>query len=322
MENQSTEELQKEVKRDGAFEEDKITNKEYKELKQFARILRLRILKDYDAVVAITGEEGVGKSACAIAIGRETDPRFSIERNELVVASPTELERKIKEMRKGSCIIADEAIKILYKQQWATKSQRWINQLYTLARKENKITCLCIPRFRDLNEYFRNHRVKFWIYVLGRGVAVVFIRDWSPFAKDPWWMDENQKILDTWFKGKRVQDIDIENKIKVLRKSRNFLMVFTFPDFNEEEKIIYKNLVASTRYEMASEEETRGAREKKYRNCIRNAVIELLKEGKSLRKIAEMFSYSTDTIKNIVGEEYKSFTQPKKQKKSFLKQLK
>src|SRR3972149_1934724 len=158
------------------------------------RTLRKRVREDYDAVIGITGEEGVSKSTLANWIGFKTDDKYSFEKNCLFSPSPKSMVDSIRNLPRFSTINADEAIKILYKQQWWL--QVFINKFYRLCRQDNKISIMCMPRFQEFNEGFRNHRILFWVHLLDRGVGVIWEKDWSPYVKDPWHFDDNQKMLD------------------------------------------------------------------------------------------------------------------------------
>lgn len=291
----------------------------YHELKQFAKILRVRTKRDWDVVCAFTGEEGSGKSCGAIQLAKLSDKNFSITQNEIIGINVKDIQDKMINLKPGAAIIADEAIKILYKQNWANKGQRFINILFTLARKENKITLLCIPRFRDLNEYFRNHRVKFWIHVIARGVGIVFVRDWSPFAKDPWWMDENQKIIDNALKSKRIHDINVELKMKILSRSKNFLTVIKFPDFTDEEREEYQQIIAPSKYEGAIESDDNiGAFAQRYKERFARIAFELIKRGMTLKQIERATGSPRSTLSSGLNSlpEYKSHLSNKKQLES------
>ncbi len=281
--------------------EEKVDIKKYKELKRFCFVLKERIKRNWDNVVAITGDEGVGKSTLAIWIGKLVDKYFNIERNEIVSTDPKELYEKITKLRKGSVLIVDEAIKILYKHEWASKTQKFLNTVYALARKENKTTLLCIPRFRDLNEFFRNHRVKFWIHVFARGKAIIFVRDWNPFAKDVWWMDYNQEIIEKWTKGKNpIVDIDLSRKIELFSKCKNFISLIEFPNLDKKTEEEYNEFVKKYSYEgigLIKKEETKSKREEKLELGLKNLIIELLNKNYPKRKIAQLVGISSDTLK-------------------------
>ena len=164
---------------------------------KFVDVLKRRVKKDWDAVVGITGEEGSSKSTLAswlVYLGCIDDGKTEEEACQkfvdYTIFSPNKnrVQEQITKSERYSIINADEAIKILYKQNWATPIQKFLNMFYALCRQENKISVLCMPRFLDFNEFFRNHRIKFWIHVVDRGVAVIFERDWFPTSSDPWFI--------------------------------------------------------------------------------------------------------------------------------------
>lgn len=289
-------------------------------LVRFAAILKKRVRADWDAVVCISGEEGSGKSALAYWLGKQIDPNFDFERNELFSVNYEGVLEKVTDP-KIKVIVGDEAIKWLYKRLWATKGQIFINQLYTLCRKENKITVLCIPRFGDLNEYFRNHRVKFWIYNLTRGLAVLFCRDWSPFTvKDPWWINENQKIIDRIRMRTYHQNVDLKKKIKMLSKCRGFLMVLAYPDFPKDAKARYEEVKNKYVYEGEAKKERQAEeslREKKDRIIQLNLIRYLIcHDKKSLKDVSQITGLNTNTIKRWIQDEewWKEYQQQKLEK--------
>ena len=213
-------------------------------LNGLAKIISDHVRKDYDSVIAITSMfEGDGKSTLALQLGLAIDPNFKLERNVLFAPTVEQMKNLIFSLPKYSVINADEAIKILYKLNWADKLSIFLNQLYALCRKENLITILCMPRFRDFNEFFRNHKIKIWIHILERGRAVIFYKDWNMFARDPWWMDENMKKLEiSKKKFKKVIDYNIDEKINIVAKTHNFVGILEFSDIPPELKTEYMRM--------------------------------------------------------------------------------
>ena len=199
---------------------------------KFVSILKRRVKKDWDAVVGITGEEGSSKSTLAswlVYLGAIQDGYNEEEALkkfvEYTIFSPNK--ERVQEQRTKSeryaIINADEAVKILYKQNWATPIQKFLNMFYALCRQENKISILCMPRFLDFNEFFRNHRIKFWIHVVDRGIACIFERDWFPSSADPWMLKEAQKLNTTIYYRKHTGDFNVEQKVQALSKLKNFI---------------------------------------------------------------------------------------------------
>lgn len=210
-------------------------------IKQFSKEIQIHLREDYDCVIAITGIfEGIGKSSLGVKLGKGIDPHFSITKN--ILYSPTQKAMKdlIFGLPKYSVVDADEAIKILYKLKWADKMTIYMNQLYALCRQENLATILPMPRIQDFVEFFRNHKIKFWLFVIERGVAAVFFKDWNPFAPDPWYMKENFKIIQKYRLNKKTIFYSRDEKIAALKRCTNFVGILEFPDLTEEEKFEYK----------------------------------------------------------------------------------
>ena len=136
-----------------------------------------RLDDDKDVVIAIDGEERIGKSTLSILLGFILDNRFDLEKNVAYLPTANEIESKFRMLKSKQYFSVDEAVKAFYKLHFMDRLQVRINEMYATEGWQNKITSLCIPRFTDLNEYFRNHRVKFWIKVIDRGKAIAFAKD-------------------------------------------------------------------------------------------------------------------------------------------------
>jgi hypothetical protein len=224
--------------------------------KYCCKALRKRVRADFDAVVGITGGEGVGKSVLANQIGYHTDKDYTLEKNCLFSPNPKNLIASIRFLPRFSTVNADEAIKILYKQQWW--QQVFINKFYRLCRQDNKISIMCMPRFSEFNEGFRNHRILFWIHLLDRGIGVAYEKSWSPFEKDPWHFDDNQKKIEKQIQGRKYGKIDLDRKINILERSDNCIGRIEFRDLDPEVRNQYKELAAKHKYEGLEDEMDKG----------------------------------------------------------------
>lgn len=236
-------------------------------IEKLGRIIRIRVKHDWDCVTAITGYEGSSKSTCSIHLAKYTDKTFELDKRMIWTANEEKVKSLISELPKYSCIVADEAIKLLHKQNWQTKLQKFLNMLFTVARDENKIVFLLMPRFTDFNEYFRNHRIFLWIHVVERGIAVVFKKEWSPFATDPWNVGYNSKILMDL--PKRKEAMDLNQKLKVLSRCKGFLCWFRYDDLDKDTKKLYKKLKNRNKYEMQYEEKSEDLKKEKINSAIR-----------------------------------------------------
>jgi hypothetical protein len=266
-----------------------------------------RVKKDKDVAMAISGYEGDGKSTLAVQIVIEvlrvlgkTDEYILENFNDYMIYSPNkdEMFQKITKPEKYAPINSDEATKALYKLNWASSSQKFLNVLFQLCRKENKINILCIPRFTDLNEYFRNHRVMFWIHILETGTAVLMIRDWSPFSRDPWHIDENRKTIDESRKRKKLGDFEIDEKITLMKKARGFVSVLKWDDLDTRFKNVYLKGKHEHSYEGIGEDGDIGTtgRNEKYKEALTKACVALKQKGLSGSEIARTLDIGRSSV--------------------------
>jgi predicted XRE-type DNA-binding protein len=197
----------------------------------FTKELKKTLLDDWDMVLALTGvREGVGKSTLEILLGYLVDKDFDLEKNMSYLPTTKEIEEKFYALNQYQLLGIDEAIKILYKLKWMDRLQVAINEMYATERKQNKATALCIPRIRDLNEQFRNHKVNINIHIVARGYAIVFRRDDFNFASvDPWHLKETDKLLEKLRMNRKIMEIGLEERMSIYRKCPTYWFDFVFP---------------------------------------------------------------------------------------------
>lgn len=275
----------------------------YVSIKLISEKARIKVRQDYDCVIAITGSEGVGKSSLAIRLGREIDDDFKMEKNILFSPIETEVKDAVTKLPKYSVIILDEAIKVLYKLNWNTKLQKMLNTLYTLCRKENKVTILCIPRLTDLSEMFRNHRVKIWIHISRRGCALIFLKNDSPFSDDTWSFRIMQKRTDkiNW------SAIDFNKQIGLVKKLPTFFGAFHFNDLDPKLKDRYITLrdKEGKKYrglDFKDPEEMFKKKIEEYKSMYEKAIMVLKKTGMKTSHIAYLFNKTPTTINVIIAK--------------------
>lgn len=210
---------------------------------QFARMIRQHLRLDNDCVIAVTSTfEGMGKSTCAAQLGKAIDKKFGFERNVLFSPTVESMKHMVANLPKYSVIDADEAIRILYKMKWGEKITIFLNQLYAICRQENLATILPMPRIQDFVEFWRNHKIKFWVFIVERGVAVIFFKDWNPFAPDPWYIKENFQTVKKYRSAKKTIYYSTEEKLNALRRCTNFVGILRFDDLQDEDKIEYNEM--------------------------------------------------------------------------------
>lgn len=231
----------------------------------FLKSIRERVKNNWDLVIAISGEEGVGKSHLAITLAMLLDKNFDLERNISYMPTYNEVITKFHALPKYSVYVIDEAIRVLDKQNWAEDLQKAIRHMYATERKQNKITFLLMPRFTDLSERFRNYRVKIWIHILARGVACIYIRDDDKDLgrSDPWHFKDNESAKRNTLGRVKISERRLENVLHIERKTMNYWFDFECAPLPMEIEAKYNELVAKYKALAIAEEEANVVEKKK-----------------------------------------------------------
>lgn len=223
-------------------------------LKELAKFIRAKLRQDDDLVIVVDGREGKGKSTLAIMLGFEVNfEDFSLTSSVLYSPKVEEMKDKMQNSPRYATIVADESIKALYKHNW--QKQTYINMLFNVVRQENKCAILVLPRFTDLNEYFRNHRCYLYIHVFERGKAVVFAYDSMIGTSDPWRIKENYALIRKRLNNKLPDFVPYEKYASALMSCSNFLMMLEFPAMPKGMSDEYKALKDKFKYEGLENEE-------------------------------------------------------------------
>ena len=276
-------------------------------LKLFVKhCIRKRIRQDFDSVIAITGENGTGKSVLAIYMSLLADPKYRLDKNCLYIPDENEFTNTFNKMHKYEVIHVDEAARSMHKHKWSSNLQQKINLLYDVeARKKQIATILILPRFTDLNEKFRNFRVRYWIHVMARGWAIIQERDADKDLDDPWHMKEYFKLKAKKTTGRSLntqENILIEEKIC----ARNFVGTLWFPDIIPTLKTEYLTQlkIAKKIDKKKTKEESESGRKElmakaKVKTKQVNGVNILLFKGANMTEASKILGISTSAIRDI-----------------------
>lgn len=272
-----------------------------------------RVTKDKDLAIAITGFEGDGKSALSIGLGLAIDRFFDLRRNVLFSPSVTEIRNKIYDLPPYTPIIADEAIKIMYKRNWGSKMQKYLNQIYAVCRSQNKISIFNIPRFTDFDEYFRNHRVKLWIHIVDslskdkdEGHAVVLSRSWNPVTNDPWGLNVFEKLmLEERRRFKKDSEYDLNDKLNMFSKMPTFVDVLKFSWIEQrvwDEYLELKKEVSVDEDEFIEQDKT-DKELAELKAIVLKSTKAFIALGYKKKQIAELYGIDSKTITSWLNKE-------------------
>ena len=147
------------------------TDKQYYMEKVYVSKLDLmikRIQGSDDVILPIDGDEGAGKTECAVGTcyyvsyktGRKYDVSSIFFNLEAAIKFASETKDKI--------IHLDEGALGLLTTQWWSKNQQKFLQLVMIARKKRHFIVICIPKFYKLNQYIIEERSIGLVHVYAR----------------------------------------------------------------------------------------------------------------------------------------------------------
>lgn len=276
-------------------------------IKELARVAQKRVREDKDLVIAFTGNEGDGKSGLSINTGLAIDPSFNVNTHLLYSPTVEEAKQKIYGLPKFSFVGVDEAIKIMYKLNWGTKLSKYLNVIYGICRKQNQVSGLCMPRFTDFNEYFRNHRIRLWVHIFDPvslskdwGEAAVMVRSWNPITSDPWGIVKAERAFLKLSKYKKITNFEMRARKTFFSKLESFV---DFLDFGYVEQSMWDeyNLLKD---KFSVPDELDGETEKnevtKWKDRTSVATKALIKLGYTQAQVAKLYGVSTASVNSWV----------------------
>jgi len=272
--------------------------------------------------MAVSGPEGSGKSTLAVKLGIAMDEGYTenwqnwVDQNIIVNPDVEKIQEKILHtLPKYSYINVDEGMRVGYKRDFASFEGRFMAKLLSVSRKCQKIVSICIPNFKDLDSYYRNHRIKLWWFVPERGRCVVFKPSPSPFCVEPWNIQENERLFRKALGGKAYADFSTEEMITAFRKTKNYVMDFEFGKMPSHVEERYLKNVEELRKEMDYKKEKESkekAKKDKYQGLYQEmrgnfaGLVRFLsqKELMSYSDVGEITNRGKDYVKNVLASEW------------------
>jgi len=306
------------------LEVDEEDEKEQK-FNKFCRAVKRHVREDRDAVIVVTGAEGMGKSALGLRLGLALDDNFTIERNVMFDPDATEFyEKLVNSLPKYSVIVFDESMKMLYKRGWQAKDRLFLNTIFSICRKQNKIFIMCIPNFLDLDAYYRNWRALYWVHVIERGYAVVFEKKWHQFSQDPWSIQKGERMLDSMTRKLRHKEVDTKSKDRMLSFIDGYQTSFTWykPDpvtWREYKRKTAKKIVAEAVVGgKENKKETKRSKLDQAEDAIRASVKVLnVTKGYTALQISTLLGMPKDKIRKYLREAGLEDSKPFRRKNYF-----
>jgi hypothetical protein len=173
-----------------------MANQDMWSLVELTKTLNETAQTDRDNLIPIDGPTGSGKSTLGIELCIKGCPWFDMEND--ILYSRQELMDWISNARPGSWALADEAVNILFKRDFASKAQKFLLKILDMCRDRNLTIFMCIPNFWALDKHILEGRVRLRIYIAKTGLAFLWKPSGNPFTPDKWYRKYNEKVCYNW----------------------------------------------------------------------------------------------------------------------------
>ncbi len=253
------------------------------ELSTLAKLIQFIWKQDGDIVICVSGSEGVGKSTFAYWLAKLTQPTFDLRKQVAYIAKeglPLMLHAQ------AQCVLwFDE--NLFYKRDHAKREHKFANEVMQRCRFLNRCYINCTPRLGDMDEYFRNHRVKLWFKVTEKGNADIY-EPVDTEIGDPWNLDDPRRMK--------------------LKNRRGFVH---FDKMSEEDDIEYRQIKEEgfDSLKLRYEEEILGNKDNGRNETGNNRM-----NVDNVVKVANHFDISQKVVCDILGYNYASFRVTKSKK--------
>ena len=209
----------------------KITKgQKYKIFKYFVRYCLYRNLANFDTMLLLTGDKGVGKSSFAIMLAREwcklLGIKFSSKHH--MAYSNTQVQELIENLPRFHPLISDEAVNYASAAEWAKLENRELRKKLAQVRTRHLFYILCWPmKVNKIEKSYLDSFVNYWIHVIRRGVGAIFVKDINPVT-DSWRLSLFRDL------GGFTEFTGLDKIKKKLSSHPNFWYIITVPKPSEE----------------------------------------------------------------------------------------
>jgi len=205
--------------------EPRTTQRGFQIFRDFVKHLMYRNLANFDSMILITAEKGVGKSSAAIMLAREwckmIGIRFNPKRH--IAYNNSEVMAKIELLRKFEPLICDEAIRFASAADWNRRENKELKKRLAQVRTKHLFYILCFPlKIYKLEKTYLESYVNYWVDLFGRGRGAIYVKDRNP-VHDSWRMKEFLKI------GSYTEFTILSKVREKLKKHPNFWQIIKFP---------------------------------------------------------------------------------------------
>ena len=202
----------------------------YKVFKYFVRYCLYRNLANYDTMLLVSGGKGTGKSSFSIMLAREWCSLLGISfsaKNHMAYSNQ-QVQERIDNLPRFSCLICDEAINFASAAEWSKVENRELRKKLAQVRTRHIFFILCWPmKVSKIEKSYLDSFVNYWIHVIKRGVGAIFVPDLNPVS-DAWRLNLFKDV------GGFTEFTGIDKVKKKLTGHPNFWYIITSPKPSED----------------------------------------------------------------------------------------
>lgn len=279
--------------------------KMYRPFHQFIEYLFYKNMANMDTMLLVTGFKGVGKSTFGLQAIRDWLQLIGrvLDFDRYIAYNNSQVQFKIGRLRPFEPILCDEAIRFASAADWAKAENKELKRKLGQVRTKHMLYILCFPlKASKLESNYLDSYVNYWIHVVTRGLAIVFVRDENP-ENDTWNMRGFKEL------GSFTEFTEPDRIIHKMERHPNYWATLKFPEL----PLRYYRKYAALRDSYVYGNESVAANLSKYdiaRSAIISSFYDYLKNDdgftdKKLRDHATMYSGTKITpqqFKSVLAE--------------------
>lgn len=213
----------------------------HKVFKYFVRYCLYRNLANFDTLILLTGDKGVGKSSFAIMLAKEWCRLIGVkfDPNKYIAYTNQQTQDKVQDLNRFMPLICDESVLFCSSENWNKRENKNLKLRLAQVRTKHLFYILCFPlKIAKVDKSYLDSFVNYWIDLFSRGKGALYVRSLNP-SQESWRIKDFQDL------GSYNEFSTAEMIAKKLSKHPNFWYLITAP--KPSEKLYKKYLLVRER---------------------------------------------------------------------------
>lgn len=238
----------------------------YLGLKTFISLAVRRNSDKFDTFLGVTGDKGTGKSNLSIVIARDyvklmnkkmnTNLKFDIEENVVYSDDPEEIFNKVDSLPLYSCIVFDEAARIILGEDWNSRNSKQLKKMWAEIRTKHLLVVFALPfTMSDVDKKYRNSLFNYWIECPLRNFGLLFEKTRLGFFDGSIYNEIGTISYSDSLNEERKKKAET-NALYKIKRIPSFMGVVRWIEIPEPMRTKYYELRDRAVYEKADKEET------------------------------------------------------------------